>query len=163
MQRLKAISVFHQLSDETFEVVLWFWAHEVAVNGCGREREREREREILAIEKTYLILVSKALLFRYMLAIYSKFSSPLNWKKTLQEALEYLENQHLWCRRLPPVTAWSTPSITTGRTQSHRAMLCPYLKTNKIELSFNKPLEKKPPPFWSYILIYTYILIYKYI
>ena len=36
------------------------------------------------------------------------------------------------CRRLPPVTARSTPLTTMGRTQSHRAMLCPYLKTDII-------------------------------
>ena len=61
------------------------------------------------------------------------------------------------CRRLPPVTAWSTPSITTGRTQSHRAMLCPYLKTSIIELSFNKPLDKNPHHFE---VVFLYILIY---
>ena len=42
------------------------------------------------------------------------------------------------CRRLPPVMAWSTPSIKMRRTQSHRAMLCPYLKTDIIELLLNK-------------------------
>ena len=61
------------------------------------------------------------------------------------------------CRRLPPVTAVSTPLITTGRTQSHRATLCPYLMTKIIELSFHKPLDKNPHHFEA---IFLYILIY---
>ena len=52
------------------------------------------------------------------------------------------------CRRLPPVTAYSTLSITTGKTQSHRATLCPYFKTNLTEQLLNNSLDKySPPPF----------------
>ena len=61
------------------------------------------------------------------------------------------------CRRLPPVTARSTRLSTTGRTQSHRATLWPCLKTNIIEISFNKPLDKNPHHFE---VIFLYILIY---
>ena len=67
------------------------------------------------------------------------------------------------CRRLPPVTALSTPSTTMGRTQSHRAMLCPYLKTDIIELLLNKPPDKYSPHFEVIFHIYLYINIYKYI
>ena len=55
--------------------------------------------------------------------------------------------------------AWYTPSITTGRTQSHRAMLCPYLKTNIIELSLINRWIKTPTilKLYSYIYLYTNI------
>ena len=67
------------------------------------------------------------------------------------------------CRRLPPETAWSTLSITMGKTQSHGATLCPYLKTNIIKRPFNKPLDKTPTFLKLYSYIYIYVLIYKYI
>ena len=50
-----------------------------------------------------------------------------------------------------------------GRTQSHKAMLCPYLKTDIIELLFNKSPDKYPPHFEVIFYIYLYINIYKYI
>ena len=64
------------------------------------------------------------------------------------------------CRRLPPVTASSTPSITTVKTQAPRDMPCPYLKTKLIEPLLNNSLDKFPPPIlklYNYIFIYTYI------
>ena len=50
-------------------------------------------------------------------------------------------------RRLPPVTAWYTPSTTMGTTQAPRDMLCPYFKTKLIEPLLNNVLDKYPPPF----------------
>ena len=64
------------------------------------------------------------------------------------------------CRRLPPVTAWYTPSITTGRTQSHKAMLCPYLKTKITKLRSITSLDKLPPPHFYDIYLYINIHIY---
>ena len=60
------------------------------------------------------------------------------------------------CRRLPPVTAWSTPLIIMDKTRACRDMLCPYLKTKLIEPLLNNSLDKYPPPFWSCIFIYLY-------
>ena len=50
------------------------------------------------------------------------------------------------CRRLPPVTAWSTPLITIDKTWAHRDMLCPYLKTKLT--NFNQIIRwiNSPPP-----------------
>ena len=50
----------------------------------------------------------------------------------------------------------STLSITMGKTQSHRATLCPYLKTNIIKLPFNKPLDKTPTISKLYSCIYLH-------
>ena len=41
------------------------------------------------------------------------------------------------CRRLPPVTAWSTPLITMDKTRAHRDILCPYSKIKLIKPSPN--------------------------
>ena len=41
------------------------------------------------------------------------------------------------CRRLPPVTACSTPLISIDKTRAHRDMLCPHLK-NKTDKTFIK-------------------------
>ena len=64
------------------------------------------------------------------------------------------------CRRLPPVTAWSTPLITTDKTWAHRDMLCPYLETKLT--NFNQLIRwiKFPPMFMKYIYILKYIYIY---
>ena len=60
------------------------------------------------------------------------------------------------CRRLPPVTAWYTPSTTMGKTRAHRDMFCPYLKTKLIEPLLNNALGKYPPilKFNFYVIIY---------
>ena len=50
------------------------------------------------------------------------------------------------CRRLPPVTAYSTPLTTVDKTRAHRDRLCPYLKTKLKKLSLTNSLDKFPPP-----------------
>ena len=45
--------------------------------------------------------------------------------------------QELHCRRLPPVTACSTPLISMDKTQAHRDMLGPYLKIKLTKLPLN--------------------------
>ena len=50
------------------------------------------------------------------------------------------------CRRLPPVTAWYTPSTLTDKTWAHRDILCPYLKTKITKLLSITSLDKLPPP-----------------
>ena len=43
-------------------------------------------------------------------------------------------------------------------------MLCPYLKTDTIELLFNKSPDKYPPPHFEVIFyIYLFINIHKYV
>ena len=60
------------------------------------------------------------------------------------------------CRRLPPVTAWYTPSTTMGNTQAPRDMPRPYLKTKLIEPLLKNALDKYPP----ILKLYIYIIIY---
>ena len=60
-----------------------------------------------------------------------------------------------YCRRLPPLTAWSTPLITMDKTRAHRDILRPYSKIKLIKPSLYNSLDKYPP-FWRYIFIYLY-------
>ena len=66
------------------------------------------------------------------------------------------------CRRLPLVTAYSTPLTTMDKTRARRDMLCPYLKIKLTEPMLNNSLDKYFPPFRSYIFIYLYTNIYTY-
>ena len=61
------------------------------------------------------------------------------------------------CRQLPPVTAWSTPSITMDKTRTYRDTRCPYLKIKLTKLSLNNLLNKFPPPPFFYRIWYITI------
>ena len=84
------------------------------------------------------------------------YFTPANFFKTLF----YMKERIFWkndtCRRLPPVTAWYTPSIATDKTQAPRDMLYPYLKTKLIEPLLNNALDKYPPILKLYIYIFIY-------
>ena len=75
------------------------------------------------------------------------------------------------CRRLPPVTAYSTPLITMDKTRAHRDMLCPYLKAKLTKLSLPiRWINFLPPHFIKYdtylynnIYIYTILRIFIYL
>ena len=41
------------------------------------------------------------------------------------------------CRRLSPVTTWSTPLITMYKAWARRDMLCPYLNIKQLKLPLN--------------------------
>ena len=55
------------------------------------------------------------------------------------------------CRRLPPVTACSTPSITMDKTRARRDTHRPYSKIKLIKLRLKNSLDKFPPPYFSEI------------
>ena len=61
------------------------------------------------------------------------------------------------CRRLSPVTAWSTPLITMDKMRAHGDILCPYLKIKLIEPLLNNSLDKYSPP--PVLKLYIYIFI----
>ena len=69
------------------------------------------------------------------------------------------------CRRLPPVTAWSTPLIIKDKTRAHRDMLCPYSKIKLTKLSLNNLLDKFPSPliFMIYIFVILHLHIQSYV
>ena len=69
------------------------------------------------------------------------------------------------CRRLPPVTAWSTPLITIEKTWAHRDMLCPYLKTKLTNCNQLIRWIKSPHVYeiYLYINIHIYNPIYIFI
>ena len=64
------------------------------------------------------------------------------------------------CRRLPPVTARSTPSITTDKTRARRDTHCIYSKIKLIKLQLNNSLDKFPPPLFLKNMVCIYILLY---
>ena len=86
----------------------------------------------------------------------------LSWMAIVQ--VIFKNKLTIWsCRRLPPVTAYSTPLTIMDKTRARRDMLCPYLKIKLTELLVNNSLDKYfPPPFWSYIFICLYTNIYTY-
>ena len=67
----------------------------------------------------------------------------------------FLPRDYPW---LPPVTAWSTPSVTTDKAQACRDTRCPYLKIRLTKLSLNSLLDKFPPH--SFLLKMVYVMIY---
>ena len=90
--------------------------------------------------------------------VFSKNFSPWN----CLNIIEY------FCRRLPPVTACSTPLISKDKTRAHRDMLCHYSKIKLTKLPLNNYLDKllHPPPLifikygiHLYINIYTYTIL----
>ena len=82
-------------------------------------------------------------------------------KKNIQQTSKRRKTKN-YCRRLPPVTAWYTPSTTMGRPRASRDVPCPYLKTELIEPLLNNALDKYPPILKLYIFIYLYSNIYTY-
>ena len=61
------------------------------------------------------------------------------------------------CRRLPLVTAYSTPLTIKDKTRARRDMLCPYLKIKLTEPLLNNSLDNYFPPI---LKLYIYIFIY---
>ena len=69
------------------------------------------------------------------------------------------ENNSLFhCRRLPPVTACSTPSNTMHKYRACRDTRCPYSKIKVTKISLNNSLDKFPPLILKN-MIYIYIII----
>ena len=66
------------------------------------------------------------------------------------------------CRRLPLMTAWSTPLITMDKTRAGRDTRCPYSKIKLTKLPLNNSLDKFPPPSF-YKIWYIFKIYYKYI
>ena len=64
------------------------------------------------------------------------------------------------CRKLPPVTASSTPLISMDKTRACRDTLCPYSKIELTKLSLNISLDRFPPPHFMKYDIYTSLSIF---
>ena len=110
----------------------------------------ERSFAFFVSSKEY---IEEALIFSNL----GKTSFSKNFSQIIRFVLLLLKR-----RRLPPVTAWSTPLITIDKTRAGRDTRCPYSKIKLTKLPLNNSLDKFPPPSF-YKIWYIFKIYYKYI
>ena len=104
-------------------------------NAFHRKCSSEKAEMTSEITSWTISLKPKKMKFYFFRTVFRKSSS------------EHIEDS-FWktsCRRLPPVTASSTPLNTMDKTRAHKGTRCPYSMIKLIKLLLKNSLDKFPP------------------